>query len=136
MENYLHILLESAWVASLIPLGQEPTFFAMRAFGGFDMRPAAVVSVIGATCGQMFNWWVGMQLLRLKQKRSITETWDVKASALFNRYGIYLLVFCWVPLGKLLPLIARFLGARPRTAFALIVVGEIFNYGQYLGTVS
>src|SRR4051812_27369720 len=68
MTLYLPILFESAWVASIIPLSSEPTFFAMKAFGGFNIGVAFVLAVIGASAGQAFNWAIGRLLITLKNR--------------------------------------------------------------------
>jgi len=131
-EDDVNILLESAWKASIIPFGNDATFFAMKSFGNYDMAVPFLLAVIGATIGQMFNWWIGTILLRHKDKLKINEHWYAKVSKLFNRYGVFLLLFSWAPLCNLLVVIAGFVGAKPKIVLPLIIIGQAFNYGRYL----
>ncbi|MDE3015418.1 MAG: hypothetical protein KGI29_00640 [Pseudomonadota bacterium] len=131
MNLYLHILLETAWKASIIPLGDDPTFFAMKSFGGYDMWPAFALAVFGGTIGQMFNWWVGRLLIKFPVA-STPPRWFPIVKSLFNRYGVFLLVFAWLPLLNLLALAAGFFGTRARIALPLILIGEATHYGWYL----
>jgi membrane protein YqaA with SNARE-associated domain len=147
----MNILLETAWKASIVPLGNDPTFFAMKAFGGYDMRPAFALAVAGASIGQLFNWGLG-RLLRSslrgvapkpKADDAAIQSTSRKSgllryarndelTALFNSYGIFALLFCWVPLCNFVVVIAAFAGAKPKLALPLIIIGEAAHYGWYL----
>jgi membrane protein YqaA with SNARE-associated domain len=134
MNNYVQVLFESAWVATIIPMSAEPTFFAMRGFGGYDMWPAFAMAVAGATGGQLFNWGVGRLLLTLKDKGelNVSEPQYQKFSGIFRRYLLFLLVLCWVPLCNIFVVIAGFFNLRMRILIPLILLGNIIRYGQYM----
>jgi membrane protein YqaA with SNARE-associated domain len=134
MDYYLNVVFESAWVATVIPMSAEPTFFAMLGFGGFDMTPAFVLAVIGATAGQTFNWGVGRLLHNLKNRGdfSISERWYNRLSEIFRRYLIFLLLLSWVPLCNIFVLVAGFFNLRLRFVLPLLIAGQIFNYGRFL----
>lgn len=134
MEHYLHVFLESAWVASIIPLSSEPSFSAMKAFGGFNMMLAFALAVAGATVGQLFNWLIGQFLLKLKNNGTfkLPDQHYAYAAFMFNRYGVFLLFFSWAPLCNLIVVAAGFLGARPKIVLPLVIAGQIFNYGRYI----
>ena len=134
MTLYLPILFESAWVASIIPFSSEPTFFAMKAFGGFNMPLATALAILGASGGMALNWAIGRFLIRFKNSGifKISDDDYAYGAHMFNRYGIVLLLISWMPLCNLLAVIAGFLGTKPKVALALLMVGEMFNYGRYL----
>jgi len=134
MSFYLPIFLESAWVASIIPMSSEPTFFAMKAFGGYDMAIPFLLAIAGATLGQSLNWLVGKMLLRLEKnkKLNISDYWYHRVAGLFNQYGIFLLLLSWVPLCNLLVVLAGFVGTKPKIVLPLIIIGQAAHYGSYL----
>lgn len=133
MTGYLlPILVESTWHASIIPLGNDATFYAMQAFGNYDMKMPVLLAVIGATMGQMFNWMVGEFLLSYKGSLKVDDYWHGRVAALFNKYGIFLLLFSWAPLCNLLVVLAGFVGTKPKIVFTLVLAGQAFNYGRYL----
>jgi membrane protein YqaA with SNARE-associated domain len=131
---YLQVFFEAAWLASLIPMGNDTAFYAMHFFGGYSMPPAVLMAIIGATLGQMLNYYLGRGLQNLKYTRNMTLSEDVyvRFEYYFNRYAIYVLVLSWAPLCKLLPLLAGFSNAPRLKVLALIVVGYIYHYGKTL----
>lgn len=130
MEHYFNVFIEALWNASVIPLGHEPTLAAMQSFGGFNMPLAVTIAITGATTGMMLNWLIGV--LILKSKPRSVGGWYEKASRLFNTYGIFLLLFTWAPMLKILPVVAGFLNVRFRTALLLIAIGQVVSYGRLL----
>lgn len=131
MNHYLPILLETAWKASIIPLGNDPTFFAMKDFGGYNMPLACALAVIGGTTGQIFNWWIGRLLWKFPVM-SEPPRWYPEFKRVFNRYGVFFLVFAWAPLFNVLALAAGFSRTRARIALPLLFIGEAAHYGWYL----
>jgi len=133
MPMHYSVFLESLWTASLIPFGNEPAFFAMKSFGGYDMRGPFILAVIGATLGQLFNWLLGKLLLLYGHKANLSHNIPryLQVAHYFNRYGIWLLIFSWGPMCKLLPLFAGFTGAPWKRVFLLIFIGQVINYGRY-----
>jgi membrane protein YqaA with SNARE-associated domain len=132
MTGYFSIFVESVWKASIIPLGNDATFYAMKSFGTFDMTVPFLIAVAGATIGQMFNWAVGEFLLSQKSKFNVTDRWHQRVSTMFNKYGICLLLVSWAPLCNMLVVVSGFVNTKPRTVFILVLAGQIFNYGRYL----
>lgn len=130
MEFYLKLFLEAAWTASVVPLGNEPTYAAMRLFGGYNMNMALVIATAGASLGQVFNWGIGyaLQTQRNNSKMKVSEHWYNKVSTIFNKYCIWLLLFCWAPLCKLLLVVAGFTRAPIKLVLPLVVVGNLLNY--------
>ena len=131
---HLQVLFEAIWTASLVPLGNDTAFFAMSAFGSHNMLPAVILSIIGATLGQLFNYYIGRWLQKVKYTRNMTlsEGAYERFEYYFNTYGIYVLVFSWGPLCKLLPVLAGFSMAPRRKVILIIMAGYLYYYGQVL----
>lgn len=133
--NYLNVALESAWNASIAPFGNEATFYAMKAFGNFDMRLAALMAVMGAVAGQLSNWVIGRLMLWMKmhgKAKIIREETYEKARRFFHKYLMFILFFSWFPLLKFAVLAAGFLNVRFRTALILVAAGHLLHYGWFL----
>jgi len=135
MDHYSRILFESAWSASIIPFSSEATLSAMQSFGGFNLPLAVALSVVGATAGMSFNWFLGKMLFRLHQEKktfNVSEYWYARVAALFNKYGVFLLLLSWLPLLKFVVVIAGFLNTRYRFVLPLVILGHLFSYGFIL----
>jgi len=134
MDQNAQVFLEALWSASIIPFSNDATFAAMASFGGFDMKIPALLSIIGATLGQVFNLIVGKLLLECHRKGwlFVQPHWYDKIALIFNKYFIWLLVFSWVSIVKFSLVFAGFLGTRTRFALPLILIGQIYCYGSYL----
>jgi len=78
----------------------------------------------------MFNWFIGNRLYNSKLKRHfyISDEWYARVKRIFNTYLIFLLLFSWAPLCKMLLVLAGFLETRLIIVFPLVVIGQIFNY--------
>lgn len=127
---YSRVFIESAWVASILPLAAEQTLYAMKAFGGFDLDKAFVLALIGSTLGQLFNWGLGRGLLKMKERGmfNVSDYWYSRIGNLYIKYGVFTLFFCWAPLCNFLVVAAAFLGVRARIALPLMLLGIIYKY--------
>lgn len=134
MDFYFKVFYEAAWSNSIIPFATEATYMALKLFGGYNLPGVCLLAIVGATIGQAFNWYVGQVLFKLHKNSSlhISEQWYNKISELFNKYGIFLLLFSWAPLCKLLLIVAGFLNTRLSFALSLVILGQIYYYGSQL----
>lgn len=134
MSDYLNVLIESAWVASVIPGSAERTFFAMKGFGGYSLQLACVLAVIGATIGHIFNWWLGTQIDKLqhKQGKGFNPAAYANVQQKFNKYGLFILLLSWLPMLNIFVVAAGILRLPLRTALPLIIIGQVAAYGYYL----
>lgn len=132
MNLYINVFIESSIASSFIPFANEPTFFAMSSFGGYNMPLAAMFAVFGSAVGAIFSFMVGYWFSKIyhikgnKQHLSI-EKYNA-ASRYFTNYFTILLPFTWLPLLNFLPLIAGFLNVRAKLVLPLIIVGKIAYY--------
>lgn len=136
MDFYFDIFVESAFAASIIPFHSDPTFFAMRSFGGYDLTLAALVAVLGSTLGAIFNFMLGYLLLKIydsvKNKKETTVTLYSKYSSYFSKYFIFALFFSFMPLLNFLVIAAGFFAVRARVAIPIVMAGQAARYTYYL----
>ncbi len=132
MSLYLQAFLECIGQASIFPFISDTTYYAMQAFGGYNMGVAYALAVTGAVIGHAFNWWVGRLVLYFEHKGKfhINAHYYERFRHLFARYGIWLLLFSWAPMFKFLTVAAGFFNIRPRLTLTLIALGQATYYGR------
>lgn len=136
MSAYLDVFIESILANSIIPFMHDPSFFAMRSFGGYNMPLAAVFAISGAALGGIFNFMLGWWLLKLYNKKNDRkclprEQYD-RFVQIFSRYFIVLLPVSWLPLLNFLVFFAGFFGVRAKLALPLVIAGQAMYYSWYL----
>lgn len=132
MADYLlHIFLEAAHRASLIPLASEATIYAMKSFGTAAMELPVAIAVVGGVFGHGMNILLGCLLMRLPSSPKHLPFFQ-KLQQYFNRYGFILLVFAPLALGNVLSLASGMLGTSLKKSLPMIALGLIYHYGQLL----
>lgn len=136
MSFYIDVFREAAFVSSPIPFAHEPTFFAMRSFGGYNMLIAAAFAVAGSALGAAFSFILGYGSFKLYQKKGNKNYLTIEkynaASRSFRRCFLILLPFTWLPLLNLLVFVAGFLGIRAKLVFPLVIAGKTAYYCWYI----
>jgi membrane protein YqaA with SNARE-associated domain len=92
-----------------------------------------MIAIIGGMLGFSFNYMLGYYLSRYQLRMRIRDTAYAKTQAIFHKYGIFLLFFCWVFPGNIVVMIAGFLKTPAKIAFPLIFTGIALHYGILLG---
>lgn len=131
-DNFLlPVLFEALHHASIVPFGSETTFYAMKAFGTHAMVPPVIVAIIGASLGHLINWYIGRTLayFEYKGKFRINPHWYERARALFDKYGVFMLFFCWLPFFNLLVVASGFLKMPLKKIMPFVVIGLAAHYG-------
>ena len=89
--------------------------------------PAFVVATLANTAGAMTTWWIGRLFPR-------TERLDERARQRVERYGVWALLFTWVPVvGDGLSLAAGWLRLPFLPSLLLTFVGKGGRYALLLG---
>ena len=127
----LDILRETAWAESVVPFGSNITFWALKGFGTAPLWPYALAAIIGSGIGYAFNWWLGAQLLRLKQRGALRmpERLYTGLQRWFEGVLLGFLALSWGPLLNLLPVFAAFAGVPFRKGFPIVMLGVAGYYG-------
>ena len=127
----LLILFMSAFAAStILPLSSEVVLGALAASGTSDRALLLAVATAGNTLGAVVNWGIGRYAATWRGRLlPLDDAKFERASRWFNRWGIWCLLFTWLPVvGDPLTLVAGVL----RTAFIpfvlLVVVGKAARY--------
>jgi membrane protein YqaA with SNARE-associated domain len=89
------------------------------------------VATAGNVLGSWVNWLLGLYLLKFKGCRwfYFKEPQIAKAQQWFNRYGVWTLLFAWVPLGgDALTLVAGIMRVPWPLFLVLVGIGKLARY--------
>lgn len=135
MEMYLTLFTVSFLAATLIPAGSEVLLLSLAAQG----EPVLwlwLVATSGNLLGSMINYALGRYLLHFQHRRwfPLTPKTLEKSQAWFQRYGLWSLLFSWLPLvGDPLTVVAGVLRVRFYWFVLLVGLGKATRYAVLLG---
>jgi membrane protein YqaA with SNARE-associated domain len=133
------LLLEYGWIglflvsfaaSTILPLGSEWLLIALL-LKGFDPLLTVVVATAGNTLGASTNWLIGVlgsgwligRVLRIDAGS------QQRAERLFLRYGLWSLLFSWLPVvGDPLCLVAGLLKVPFGRFLLLVGIGKLLRY--------
>lgn len=128
--GYPALFLLSFLASTLVPLGSE-WLLGVLLVNHFDPALVVLIATLGNSCGALTTYaiglWGGPYLIQRLLR--ISPASQKRAEHHFNRYGIWALLFSWLPiLGDPLCLVAGVL----RTGFwrfvSLVSVGKFLRY--------
>lgn len=125
-------LFAAAFLAATpVPFQSELIFLAMQAAGVADLWVLITVASVGNTLGSFVNYALGRGVARFEGKRwfPATPAQMARAEAWFQRWGVWVLLLSWAPLGDLITVMAGVL-RTPLWRFALLVA--IAKTGRYI----
>jgi len=129
MDFYLQVFLE-ALLNTLSPFFTEVTAAAMRAFGGYELAFAAAVAALGGIAAALLLWALGRGLYYAGQHPKIAfkpERYD-RLYQDVHRYGVWLLLLAWLPIGFAMVIAAGLFHIPLRIAMPLLMVGMGVHY--------
>ena len=136
--EYLAVFTTAFLAATLLPAASEAVLAGTALAGGADTVLLLAVASAGNTLGSVVNWGLGRYLWRWRDHR----WFPVRAPALervsgwFNRFGIWSLLFAWLPVvGDPLTLVAGVLRVKFLPFLILVAIGKTARYALVLGLV-
>jgi len=117
--------------ATIVPLSSEPLLAVLIAAGKADMYGLLLAATIGNSLGATLNWTLGRYLFQYRDHRwyPIKPPAQARAERWFARYGVWSLLFSWLPLvGDPLTLVAGVLQVRLLPFVLLVVTGKAARY--------
>ncbi len=133
--GYAGLFLTAFVAATLLPLSSEAVLAAMSNAGGYDAMLLFALATLGNTLGAVVNWALGRFCLRWAGRRWFPFTADqlARAGERFRHYGIWSLLFAWVPIvGDPLTFAAGVLRVRFPTFVILVAIGKAARYAAVL----
>ena len=132
--GYLSLFITGFIAATLLPASSELLLLALYQQGGL-VWALWLSATLGNTLGSCVNWFLGREVLRFQHKRwfPVTPGQLQRAGDQFNRYGIWSLLFAWLPVvGDPLTFVAGILRIRFGLFLALVLTGKGIRYAVLL----
>lgn len=134
---YLSLFISGFVAATLFPASSEVLLVTLQQ-QGYTPWALWLAATSGNTLGSCVNWWLGRELLRFQHRRwfPVSEESLRRASRQFTRYGLWSLLFSWLPIvGDPLTLIAGVMRVRFLPFVLLVSLGKGARYGLLLWLV-
>ena len=129
--SYFQLLLISFLAATILPLSSELVLTTMLLTDTFNKFLLLVIASFGNILGSSVNWYLGKKILNFKDKNwfPASEKQIVKSEIYFKKYGIWSLLFAWVPIiGDPLTIVAGMLRVKFYTFLLLVSISKISRY--------
>lgn len=128
--GYTGLFISSFLAATILPLSSEIVLSALL-LSGFNPVLLVTLATIGNVLGSFVNYLAGFHgsLFTIKKILKTSEETFLKAQNRFKRYGVFCLLFAWVPvIGDPLTIIAGVLRINLITFFTLVSLGKLTRY--------
>lgn len=130
MSVYLSVFGAALLAATILPFYSELAVSA-AVLGGYSPLAVWAWASVGNTLGAIINGWLGRALgdKRVRQKLRISQSAYDTGAAWFNRFGVWSLLFAWLPIGgDALTVLAGTLRVPWRVFVPLVFIGKAGRY--------
>lgn len=135
LAGYVGLFLNAFLAATLLPAVSEVAVVAMARSARFDATTVWAVATVANTLGSCVNWGLGRYLLHYRDRRwfPFSGVQLDRASGWYRRYGLWSLLFAWVPfIGDPLTFMAGVLRVRFALFVLLVAIGKGGRYAAAL----
>ncbi|WP_431857476.1 YqaA family protein [Azospirillum sp.] len=135
---YGGLFLAALVAATLLPAQSELLLAGLSASGSYDVGLLLAVATAGNVLGSAINWVLGRYLMHFQDRRwfPVSARQVEKATAWFRRFGVWSLLFAWLPLvGDPLTLVAGILRVDLRLFLLLVTVGKAGRYAAVVAGI-
>ena len=138
MTAHLGLFLSAFLAATLLPGSSETMLTGLVLAERWSTWTLLAAASAGNILGSVANWIAGRLLSRLKETRwsPVSERSYDRAARMFERYGLWSLLFAWVPVvGDPLTVVAGALRVPFLPFLVLVAIGKVARYMAILGGV-
>ena len=127
--GYLNLFILSFLASTVLPLGSEALVVALI-YQGFSPFTVIMVATVGNYLGSCTTYYLGLKGRPVLEKYLSPSPEKLeKSEKLFKKYGIYTLLFTWVPgVGDAITMVAG-LTQLPFRSFSILVF--LGKFGRY-----
>lgn len=128
---YITLLFSAFVSATLLPSSSEVVLATMISQAKANLWLLWLAATSGNVLGSCVNYWLGTHVLRFKHKKwfPVSEQGIVKAQSQFKKYGVYSLLFAWLPIiGDPLTVIGGIFKVRFSVFLLLVTLGKGVRY--------
>lgn len=127
--GYLNLFILSFLAATILPIGSEPLLVALI-YQGFNPFAVILVATSGNYLGACTTYYLGLKGRAVLEKYlSPSREKLEKSERLFKKYGVYTLLFTWLPgIGDVFTMVAGLM-KLPFQYFSVVVfIGKFARY--------
>ncbi|RXA20831.1 DedA family protein [Methanosarcina sp. MSH10X1] len=127
--GYLNLFVLSFLASTVLPLGSEALIIALI-YQGFNPYSVVMVATLGNFLGSCTTYYLGLKGRPVLEKYLSPSPEQLeKSERLFNRYGVYTLLFTWVPgIGDVITMAAGLMQLPFRYFSVLVFLGKFGRY--------
>lgn len=132
---YLSLFATALLAATLLPASSEALLAALL-YQGYTPWVLWLAASSGNTLGSCINWYLGRECLRFQERRwfPVSPTQLARAQGQFQRYGVFALLFAWLPIvGDPLTLLAGVMRVKFGWFLLLVALGKSLRYALLIG---
>ncbi|MDZ4394603.1 YqaA family protein [Cypionkella sp.] len=132
LSAYGLLFLSAFLSATLLPGSSEAVLMALLASA--QGKPEALIAAasLGNIAGATVNWGMGRYFMHFKDRAwfPLKEATNARAQVWFARYGVWSLLFSWVPvIGDPLTLVAGIMQVHIGRFLLFVTIGKVLRYG-------
>jgi len=127
--DYIYLFFSALISATLFPLGSE-ALFIYDITQNFNIIILLIVATVGNSLGAVVNYYMGYGGEEyLVEKKIINPDKIEKYKGYFDKYGVYTLLFAWLPIiGDPLTMIAGVLRYNIKIFIIVVTISKFFRY--------
>ncbi|MDX9900623.1 MAG: YqaA family protein [Aliarcobacter sp.] len=126
---YLILFITSLISATLFPLGSE-ALLIYDIKEGYNLYLLLLFATIGNSLGSIINYFLGLKGEEYLLKKSlIKESYIIKCKKYFDKYGLYTILFSWLPIiGDPITFVAGILKYDFKKFLFLVIIAKFSRY--------
>jgi membrane protein YqaA with SNARE-associated domain len=131
MHDLLILFASSFLAATIFPAQSEALLAYMYLNGAHSAALLITIATLGNVLGACVNWFLGWHLICFKGKAwfPISEKSMTRAEGFYQRFGVWTLLFSWVPfIGDPLTFIAGIFRMNFMLFLVLVTTGKLARY--------
>ena len=127
--GYLNLFILSFLASTVLPFWSEALVIAL-VYQGFSPFTVVMVATIGNFLGSCTTYYLGLKGRHVLEKYLSPSPEKLeKSERLFNKYGVYTLLFTWVPgIGDVITMVAGLMQLPFRSFSILVFLGKFGRY--------
>jgi len=128
--GYIGLFLASFLAATILPLSSE-VILSLLLLHKLNPFILVTVATLGNVLGSFVNYAIGFwgSIFLIRKVLKVTESEFAKAKERFKKYGVFSLLFAWVPvIGDPITLVAGVLKLNILTFFIMVTSGKLLRY--------
>ena len=127
--GYLNLFVLSFLASTILPLGSEALIIALI-YQGFNPFAVVMVATLGNFLGSCTTYYLGLKGRPVLEKYLSPSPEKIeKIEKFFKKYGLYTLLFTWVPgIGDIITMVAGLMQLPFRYFSVMVFLGKFGRY--------